>query len=75
MSIFNTERPTETQRDETESSPASQWFQGPQLISLSSETLVPYHCKSLTEFSEEYEEQGVPEDGKEIYVFIFMQYN
>ena len=72
MSIFNTERPTETQRDETESSPTSQWFQGSQLISFSSETLVPY-CKFLTDFCEEYEEQGVPEDGKEIYVFIFMQ--
>ena len=41
VNISYTERPTEAERAEMENSSASQWLQGPQLISLSSETLVP----------------------------------
>ena len=41
MSIFYAERLTEVEGAEMEDSPASEWLQGSQFISLSSEALVP----------------------------------
>ena len=53
-----------------EDSPANEWLQDSRFISLSSETLVLLTTVNVTDFPEECEQHGVPEDGKEICVYL-----
>ena len=70
MNISYTERPTEAEKAEMENSPASQWLQGPQLISLSSETLVPLTTVNPQQISLRSMNNKVPLRMVKKYVFM-----
>ena len=70
MWISYTERSTEAERAEVENSPASQWLQGPQLISLSSEILVPLTTVNPQQISLRSMNNNVPLRMVKKYVFM-----